>query len=1337
MPGPTPTPSRRSRAGASALGVTLAVALTGIVAPARADGGIDTWSALTAAFTGAGTTATTITLDNATPITNPSGANLAVPSGGHVTLDLDGHNLTIGDVAAYSAGIAVPSDATLTVVDSSGGGELDVTGGQYSAGIGSTEGAANGTVTIGAAKVAATGGAGQGSGGFGGGAGIGAGLDGSGGTVTFKKGAKVTATGGLNASAVGAGDQSDDSGTFTNNGGLTLPSGSTLDVRNHGSVTNNGTIYGSGKIRGAVANHGTIRSTVQVQDSSAISDHGYIFNFHVNGQDGTPPAPMYVFARTVTASGQSLPALDDPNFTGWATTADGGTPIDDHTDLGATATTGSNDLYADPTWGNLTTAVAGGGTVTLDEDLRNPAGHQLAVPADSSVTLDLHGHDLTIGDVTDEDAGIEVPSGSTLTVEDTVGGGSLTTTGADGGAGIGGSKGEGAGTVVISSGQVTATGTVVTGTGQGGAGIGGGSNGSGGDVTIEQPASVTATGGGAGGASAIGPGYASTSTGTFTNNGTLTLPQGSKLRIPDGTTATNAGTIENDGQIYGNGGELINTGAIANGPDALIAYDGDGADGDFLISGHNYTVAYDLNGQDGDAIPDQHVYAPTLDAAGLDLPTVDNDTFTGWYTTSTGGTAFDSGSTLTGTGPTTITQYAGTEWNRLENRFAAGGTVTLQGDAHSAGPTGLVVAPSGVTLDLNGHTLTIDGLGHSHAGITVRGNRTLTIEDTSAAGTGKLDVSGGTNDNVGSAGIGGDGDDASDKTYGSITIDSGTVIAQGGSFSAGIGGGDWGVPTNSTVTIAGGVVDATGGAGGVGIGGGFDSTGGTVHITGGDVTAHGGGYGAGIGSGTSGSTSTEIDGGTVTAVGGPSFSGQNFGGTGIGGSAASNSTDVTIGGGTVSTTGGPQSAGIGTAYEGYGGNVTIDAGAQVTAIGGATPSGDDTEPAIGVGEEANGPETITNNGTLTLPTHANLVLPSGQTITNGGTITGTGAINGTGTLANSGTVKHTVTVADSSTVTGDNYTVSYDLGALPGNTPATRQVYAKTLADAGLALPAKPDDHFAGWFAAGSKSKVTTSTDLSTLAGGAGPADIALHAYDTQKITFTSTAPDVADAGDTYTPVATSSSGLTVKFAASGRCTITDGTVHFNKAGSCTIKANQAGNTTYRPAKTVTQTVTIHSVAPTLTADVEGTTPNSTTNGWYRSASVTVTFTCTAGSAPVSSCPKPLTYTGDGTHSVNRTIRATDGGTDSVSVTIRIDHTKPKLTVTGVTNHTTYDAQPAITCTATDATSGIWTTGGKRCTITRTKGTVMPKMVVWHYSVTARDKAGNVITRTGTYNVRS
>jgi hypothetical protein len=77
----------------------------------------------------------------------------------------------------------------------------------------------------------------------------------------------------------------------------------------------------------------------------------------------------------------------------------------------------------------------------------------------------------------------------------------------------------------------------------------------------------------------------------------------------------------------------------------------------------------------------------------------------------------------------------------------------------------------------------------------------------------------------------------------------------------------------------------------------------------------------------------------------------------------------------------------------------------------------------------------------------------------------------------------------------------------------------------------------------------------------------------TQTISFTSVAPFHPQAFTTYTPTATSSSGLPVTFSIEpgSVCSLAAGVVTFETPGICTIQADQAGNATFAAAPRATQ----------------------------------------------------------------------------------------------------------------------------------------------------------------------
>jgi hypothetical protein len=64
---------------------------------------------------------------------------------------------------------------------------------------------------------------------------------------------------------------------------------------------------------------------------------------------------------------------------------------------------------------------------------------------------------------------------------------------------------------------------------------------------------------------------------------------------------------------------------------------------------------------------------------------------------------------------------------------------------------------------------------------------------------------------------------------------------------------------------------------------------------------------------------------------------------------------------------------------------------------------------------------------------------------------------------------------------------------------------------------------------------------------------------------------------------ATATSGLTVSFDATGKCTVSGNTVHITGAGSCTITASQSGNANYNAAPNAPQGFTIAKASQTIT----------------------------------------------------------------------------------------------------------------------------------------------------------
>ncbi len=438
---------------------------------------------------------------------------------------------------------------------------------------------------------------------------------------------------------------------------------------------------------------------------------------------------------------------------------------------------------------------------------------------------------------------------------------------------------------------------------------------------------------------------------------------------------------------------------------------------------------------------------------------------------------------VAGAGPATADGPPVTTWSQLSSAVAAGGTVTLGADLSNPAGANLTVGTTAVTLDLNGHSLSITGLPANKAGIEVGTGRSLTLENPTVAG-GTLVATGGS----GGAGIGGSGalSGGAPQGAGSITVRSGVMLtatggnsaagigggsagdgsctgggsslsslqvtggnvtANGGNFAAGIGSSDCSAAPPGQVTVSGGVVDATGGVNGAGIGGGFDGAGGPVSISGGTVTATGGGFGAGVGGG-SGRPGGQVD----------------------------------VSAGELRAIGGDRGAGIGGGNLGGGGSVTV--GGVVRAANGTNAS------AVGAGAGAGQFGTLSVPGTLEIAEDSVLRIPDGVTVLTSGTIQGLGSVHNLGAIqVNGGSIELPVEP--------NNYHLVFDLNGGPGATPGPMDVYADTVAHSGQTLPTPtppPGYLFGGWFTqtAGGQ-EVVNATALPTVAG-AGPATVQLFA---------------------------------------------------------------------------------------------------------------------------------------------------------------------------------------------------------------------------------------------------
>ena len=752
-----------------------------------------------------------ITLDNAS-ITGLDGKQspLLLNSDVNVTITLMGTNTLSAD--GHRAGIETSKNTTLTIT---GTGSLTATGGSD------------------------------------GGAGIGGGSNGSGGNITITGDAVVTATGGLNAQGIGRGSDSGASGTFAINRNAVVIASSVGDTnvsnRTGGILFdgNNGAFYGTAVTIGADVtipanltipeNHMLIipeSAIFTIPTGITLTNKGTILNYGIIKVNGTLMNDnMTINLGAIEGMVTGNPALLDfpnggiidlsdnnplPQGAGWTFSGNVYTVLDgaDVTFTGTSANQRRIQVAANATT-NITL-----NDVIIQGLLENQS--PLLLDPGANLALMLEGTNTLLGG--SYRAGIEVPRGTTLTIEGT---GSLDVFGGWQSAGIGGStKNYACGNITVNGGIVTACGGLSSFIGSGGAGIGGGgsSSGDGGNIAINGGVvTVTGVGGGAG----IGSGGGG-SAGTLTMNGNaivfansvedmnpdrktggilvmgnathwygnnnfslshnvnvpytnvLTIAEGKSLTIPSGTTLTNNSLIVNKGTITINGTLVNYNYRIIN----FSTING-------TVTGNNpsppvqLSNTINLSNGNPEAVGDGWVFA--------------NDVYT----------------VLDGAN----VSITGTSKDQRCVEVAANATANIK--LNDVSITRLMDYQTPLLLNAGAIVnLTIEGENKLEAGTSCAG-----IQTTGASividGTGSLTANGGEYDG---AGIGG-------RMYGSggkVTINGGKVTAAvtnewyyGGASGIGGGGGLLKGGSGGDITINGGIVTAIGTDIGSDIGGGF------------------------------------------------------------------------------------------------------------------------------------------------------------------------------------------------------------------------------------------------------------------------------------------------------------------------------------------------------------------------------------------------------------------------------------------------------------------------------------------------------------------------------------
>jgi large repetitive protein len=197
----------------------------------------------------------------------------------------------------------------------------------------------------------------------------------------------------------------------------------------------------------------------------------------------------------------------------------------------------------------------------------------------------------------------------------------------------------------------------------------------------------------------------------------------------------------------------------------------------------------------------------------------------------------------------------------------------------------------------------------------------------------------------------------------------------------------------------------------------------------------------------------------------------------------------------------------------------------------------------------------------------------------------------------------------------------------------------------------------------------------------------------TQTITFTTSAPASAAYNSSFTVAATASSGLAVVYSSGGACsnagatyTMTSGT------GTCSVIANQPGNSNYAGAPQVTETVTTAPASQTITFTTNA--PASAGYGSSFAVAATgggsgnpVTFT-SAGSCSNANATYTMT-SGTGTCSVFANQAGTSNYSAAPQVTQTVNATLATQTITFTTNAPTSAIYGSNFTVAATASSGL------------------------------------------------
>jgi len=212
-----------------------------------------------------------------------------------------------------------------------------------------------------------------------------------------------------------------------------------------------------------------------------------------------------------------------------------------------------------------------------------------------------------------------------------------------------------------------------------------------------------------------------------------------------------------------------------------------------------------------------------------------------------------------------------------------------------------------------------------------------------------------------------------------------------------------------------------------------------------------------------------------------------------------------------------------------------------------------------------------------------------------------------------------------------------------------------------------------------------------------------------QTIGFTANAPASAAYNSGFTVAATGGgSGNAVTFTSSGACSNLGGTYTMTSGtGTCSVIANQAGNSNYSAASPVTQTVNATLAAQTITFPAIPTQngPGTVTLAATASSGLTVSYTVTSGPATVSGNIVTTTAAGAITVQASQAGNGNYSAAAAVSKTFTVNANASGLN--GNNCNGEYTGTYSGSLTVSKGQACIFTSGGVTGQLTQTGGTVV------------------------------